>query len=658
MTATGNLLGTAVSGLLAYQRAMAATSHNVSNANTPGYSRQSVLLSADIPSPTSNGFIGNGVTIDTVARAYDQFLTEQVRTTTAGQGQLSAYYNLAKQIDTIVADPQAGLSPALQDFFAAVQTAANDPNATSARQLLLSQANSLANRFHFITDRLNNIQSAANTQISASVAQANSLATSVAQLNQQIYELEGLAAGQPPNDLLDKRDEAIRQLAELVSVSVVPQDNGMLNVFAGNGQALVLGNQSATLSVVQNKFDPETLDVGYSFGGGSVMDITDKITGGKMGGAIEFRDGLLKDSKNQLGRVALGVSAAFNAQHQLGLDQNNALGGNFFTDLGTQAAVASRNNNPATNISFTGTVTAVGALQASDYRIDYSAGVYSVVRLSDNTVVSSGAAAAVDLTATEGFSLAAVITTAPVDGDSFLLRLTEPAAENFDVGISQTTQIALAGPLRSSATLTNVGNGAITAGDVTNTTNLPLAAPITLTFNPNALGAGIPGFTVTNGPGGTLAYNPATEAAGKTFTFASYGGYTFSISGVPSTNDTFTIANNTNATSDNRNALKLASLQTTPTLINGTAGPTASFLGAYSNLVADVGSRTRLAEIDQQAQQVLLTQATESQSNVAGVNLDEEAANLVRFQQAYQAAAQMISASQTVFNTLLTATRG
>ena len=664
MTATGNLLGTAVSGLLAYQRAMAATGHNVSNANTPGYSRQTSVLTAQSPLPSGGGFIGTGVTVETVTRAYDQFLTAQLRTTTSGQGQLSTSYALSKQIDNIVADPQAGLSPALQDFFAALQTVADDPNASSARQLLLSQATSLTNRFHYLADRFNNLASSVNTQISSTISQANALGSSIAKMNQQIYELEGAYAGQPPNDMLDKRDEAIRQLSELVAVRVVSQDNGMQNVFIGNGQGLVIGNQAAVLSATQNEFDPETLDVSYSFGGGTVANITHNITGGKLGGVIDFRDGLLKTTMDQLGRVALGLSDAFNAQHRLGLDQGNALGQDFFTDLGTQVAVDNRTNNVATNITLTGTVTDIGALKASDYRIDFSAGIYNVVRMSDNTVVSASASAAVDLTATEGFSIAAAMVTAPTNGDSFMLRFTAPAAKNFGVSITQSSQIALAAPLRSSATLTNTGNGAITQGAVSNTLNLPMGAPLTLTFSPNALGAGVPGFTVAGGVFGPLAYNPATEFAGKSFTLAApgpaagYGSYTFSISGTPSTNDTFIIGNNTNAASDNRNALKLVGFQTNPTLINGAAGPTVSILGAYTNLVADVGTRTRQADIDHQAQQALLNQAVESQSNIAGVNLDEEAANLVRFQQAYQAAAQMVSASQTMFATLLSVTRG
>lgn len=655
MTATGNLLGTAVSGLLAYQRALATAGHNVSNVNTPGYSRQQIELSTRPPLTSSAGFIGNGVNIDTVTRAYDQFLTTQLRTTTSGQGQVGAYYDLSRQIDNIVADPQAGLAPALQGFFGAVQSLSSDPGSSAARQVLLSQANSLVNRFHYIDDRLDNLRDSANTQVRATVAQINTLGQSIAQMNQQVYELRA-AAGQPPNDLLDKRDEAIRQLAELVSVHVVAQENGALNVFIGNGQSLVLANQAAALNVMQNQFDPENLDIGFSFAGGPVTNITQNLAGGKLGGALEFRDGLLKNTTDQLGRVAVGLSAVFNAQHRLGLNQNNALGGDFFSDLGTQQSIASRNNNSTTNIVLTGVVTDVGALKASDYRLDYNAGTYTLNRVADNTVVGVSAVPTFNLTATEGFTVSAVGATVS-DGDSFLLRFTAHAARDTGLLLTQSTQIAAAAPLRTRAANANAGNGAITPGNVSSAASLPLAAPITLTFDPNALGAGIPGFTVVGGPGGTLAYNPATEAAGKSFTFAGYGGFTFSVAGVPVNGDQFVVENNTGGFGDNRNALALAALQTNPTLINGASGPTASLLGAYAQMVSDVGARTQQADIDNQTQQTLLTQAQEGWSNVAGVNLDEEAANLIKFQQAYQASAQVINAASLIFDTLLSAVR-
>jgi len=341
----------------------------------------------------------------------------------------------------------------------------------------------------------------------------------------------------------------------------------------------------------------------------------------------------------------------------LGLNQGNALGGDFFTDQSTQQSVANRANAGSTDYTFTGTVTDIGALQASDYRIGYLAGTYTVTRLSDNTVVGSSAVFPIDLTATEGFSIAAAGTTIS-DGDSFLLRMVGNGARDFGVAVNQTSEIAAAAPLRARIAIANTGDGKITQGSVSNASNLPLGASITLTYDVNALGAGIPGFTVVGGPGGTLAYDPATESAGKSFTFAGYGGYTFKVSSVPASGDQFIIENNTNATSDNRNMLQVIALQASPKMINGVSGPTSSFEGTYSQLVSDVGSYTRQSDVDLQAQNTLLNQATESWSNISGVNLDEEAANLIRFQQAYQASAQLVNAARTVFDSLLAAARG
>ncbi len=656
MSTTGNLLGTAVSGLLTYQRSMATTGHNISNVNTPGYSRQRAEVSTRPPLGTTAGFVGNGVNMDTVRRSYDQFLTVQLRSTTAGSGDLTAYYEMARQIDNVVADPQAGLTPALQEFFHAVQSVSADPNSSSARQVLLSQATSLTNRFHYLDERLSNLQASVNTRIRNSTAQVNSLGQSIALLNQQIYEAQSHAGGQPPNDLLDQRDEAIRKLSELVAVSTVTQDDGMVNVFIGNGQTLVLAGDSATLSILQNEYDPESLDIGFSFAGGNVTNITDNLTGGELGGVLRFRSELLTTSAAELGRVAVGLSTAINAQHALGLDQNNALGGDFFTDQTTSAALASRNNNVATDVAYTVTVTNIAELEASDYRLDYNAGNYTVTRLSDNAVVYSGAAGAIDLTATEGFSLTPAGATIN-NGDSYLIKPVSNGASGFGFELTSTTQVAAAASLRTGMDISNLGNAKISQGSVSNTTNIPLGAAITLTYDPNALGAGIPGFTVTNGPGGTIAYDPATESSGKTFTFAAYGGFSFTISGTPQTGDVFTIANNTSGGGDNRNALALLDLQSSKTMINGASGPTASFETTYSLLVADVGARTRQAEIDQHAQQTLMQQANESWSNLSGVNLDEEAADLVKFQQAYQASAQVIAVAQSIFDTLIGAIR-
>lgn len=651
--AGSDILGVGISGLLAFQRQLATTGHNISNANTEGYSRQLVELSAQNPQFAGNGYIGSGVQVTAVRRAYSDFLTTQVRGATTANSQLQVYHDLASQVDNLLADPQAGLTPSLQRFFDAMQVVANDPASIPARQVLLSEANALADRFHYLDRRLEDMRQGVNTQINSVVNEINSIASGIAAANRQIVDATGYGGGQPPNDLLDKRDALVAQLAQRVAVTAVPQDDGALNVFIGNGQTLVTGGTSSSLSIVSNPYDATRSEVGYTTGGVTAM-ISDYLTGGTLGAALDFRGQILDPAQNALGRVAQGLMATFNAQHRLGMDLNGNINLDFFSDTTATSprVLGNTNNTGAPAAVIAASIGNVNALTTSDYRLDRGAGGYTLTRLSDNTVtnlaVFPGGAETVD-----GITLS-LSSGAIAIGDSFLVQPTRRGANDIAVAIGDATRVAAAVPLRTGATTdanglpTNTGSGKISAGTVSNTTNLLLAAGITLTFD-----GGTNEFIVTNGPGGTIAYNPATDSGGKQFTFASYGGVTFTISGVPADGDSFVIANNTGGVSDNRNALQLGDLRNQLTLANGSA----TYQGAYGQLVTDVGTTTRRAEINKGAQESLLQQVTEARDAVSGVNLDEEAANLVRFQQAYQAAAQVISISDAMFQTLIDAVR-
>lgn len=647
--ATGDILGIGVSGLLAFQRSLATTGHNISNVNTPGYSRQRVDLVSNQPQASGNGFIGTGVQSSTVQRIYDNFLTGQVRSATSANSQLQTYSSLAGQVDNLLADPTSGLNPGLQGFFDAVHTATADPASIPARQVLLSQANTLTNRFHYLDQRLSDLRQGINTQITTSVAAINNLASGIAKLNQQIVLAKGLAGGQPPNDLLDQRDALVAKLSEQVSVTSVDQNDGAQNIFIGTGQTLVVGGNASTLSVVGNPYDVTRYEVALSTG--AITSITsDYITGGTLGGALDFRKEMLDPAQNALGRVAIGLATTFNDQHKLGQDLKGVLGQDFFNALGS----ISPKVYSTSAATLTASVSNVNALTTSDYRLDYNGANYTLTRLSDNAVISSVPFGAFPQTiASEGLTL--TLTAGAVAGDSFLIQPTRTAAKDVSVVTSDPTRIALAGPLvtreatNANGLPTNLGTGKISAGNVTNTTALPLAAPITLTFN-SATNL----FNVVGGPGGTIAYNPATDSAGKSFTFAGFGGVTFSLSGVPSNGDSFTINNNTNGVSDNRNGLLLADLRNQTKLANSSA----TYAGAYGQLIADVGSTASRVDVSASAQKALLNNVTASRDSVSAVNLDEEAANMLRFQQAYQAAAQVISVSNTLFQTLITAVRG
>ncbi len=649
-----SILDNGVSGLLAARRGLTTAGHNISNANTPGFSRQRVDFGPRTPQASGNGFVGKGVEVIGIRRIFDSFITEQVRSSTSGSEQIQAFQELSAQVDNLLADPDGGLSPALQDYFSSLQELSSDPSSLASRQVLLGNAESLAQRFHSMAARLGDLRTETNERLRSVVAEVNAIAQGVADLNQQIVVSQGASNGQPANDLLDQRDELIRQLSERINVRTLLQDDGALNVSVGSGQSLVAGTSVGTLDVVRNDFDPGREEVALTIGSTSVP-ISDFLTGGELAGILDFRDQILNVTENSIGRVAIGLAVEVNLQHQLGVDLNGLAGADFFQPLDSSAPniLASQQNTGAPPPQFTATVTDIAALTTSDYQLDYDGTDYTFTRLSDNNVTTlttfPGGAETVD-----GITLGAVTSGAFASGDSFVIQPTRRAARSFNLAVDNPRTIAAAAPLRTAVAVANLGSGTIGGESVTNTTNLPLSGSggaITLTFGPNALGAGVPGFAVTNGPGGTLAYNPATESAGKSFTFAGFGGVSFNVGGVPQSGDSFTIGDNSNGVGDNRNALLLAGIQNTNVLTGGNS----SLEEGYGQLVTEVGTLTRQAEISVAVQDTLLRQVTERREASSGVNLDEEAANLLRFQQAYQASAQVISTANQLFADLINA---
>ena len=643
----GDVLGTAISGLLASQRGLATTGHNVANVNTEGYSRQRLDLATRSPQKSGNGFIGTGVQGTNVRRVFDQFLTDQVRTGTTNFARADRFYEFARQVDNLLAEPNGGLAPALQDFFDAVQQLAADPASTSTRQVLLSEAEGLQQRFHTLDRRLQEIERGVDDRLGVLTTEINALAEGVAKLNRDILVAEGTAQGRPANDLRDQRDELVRELAVRVDVTTLEQDNGALNVFVGTGQALVVDTTALRLDMVANEFDPTRSEVGLTAGGGTVV-ISDFLRGGELAGVLGFRRDVLDDARNGIGQVAIGLSSFVNTQHRLGLDLDGVLGRDFFNDIAATAPQALPSNQNAPPLAQVGvSVTDPGALTASDYLLEYDGANYTLTRLSDNALVSTFATFP---QAVEGMTL--TLTGATAAGDRFLVRPTNSAAREFALALSDPRQVAAALPLRVQTDVTNAGTGKVELDAVATASGLPLSAgggPITLTFDANAAGVGVSGFIVSAPPGGSLAYDPATESAGKTFTLFGFGDVSFTVTGAPLDGDRFTLEDSAGAVGDNGNALVLAEQQVTGMLNNGTA----TYEDTYGQLVAAVGATTRQAEINRDAQEGLLDQVVASREAVSGVNLDEEAANLLRFQQAYEANARLISAADSMFQSLL-----
>lgn len=646
-----SLLSIGKSGLLAAQVGLATTGNNITNAGVTGYSRQ-VAIQVDTPTQDKGfGFVGTGTEVAAVRRYYDNFLATQLRNAESSQASLDVYNKQISQIDNLLADPTAGLSPALQDFFNGVQDATSNPASAASRQAMLSSAESLAARFQGMSARLSEIASGVNGQIVSNVGEINSFARQIAELNNTIAGLT--TDGKAPNDLLDHRDALLTELNKLVKTTVTPGDNNTLTVQMGTGQPLVLGNRSFTLGTSTSPTDVSRVTVGYLADNGGFSPLPDRVlTGGQLGGLLEFRNGAMDRAQNSLGQVAAAIAVSFNAQHQLGQDQNGAPGTPFFGPINAYVGTNS-NNLPTSTANVTAVVKDAAGLTASDYSVDYDGTNFSVKRLSDGKVTQINPFPQTEPQVIDG--VAYTITGAPAANDNFLVRPTYNAASDFDVVIDDRTKIALAAPISTAAPTTNAGNGKITAGTVDANYLTPgnaLTAPVTLTFDKatNTLSGFPAGQDVTVTVNGASTVYPAGTPVPYTDGAAlSFGGVSVAISGTPANLDKFTIGPNISGVGDSRNGALLAALQTKNTMDNGNA----NFQTTYAQMVNYVGNKAREAQIGGAAADAAVAQATNAQQSVSGVNLDEEAANLLRYQQAYQASGKVMQVASQLFDTLL-----
>ena len=652
---SGDLFSIGTSGLLAFQRALSTVSHNIANANTEGYSRQSADLVSRPPQANGDGFIGTGVEVSTVRRSYDAFVERSVRTSTSATAEFEAFHALASQLDNVVANSDTGVSASLQRFFNAVQDVADTPASPSARQVMLSEGEQLAIQFNELASWMDNVRGQVNNELRNGVNQINEYSRAIAELNQNIVVEQG-RTGQPPNDLLDQRDTLIKQMSEWVSVNTLQQDDGAVNVLIGSGQALVTANKATSLTVIPQAGDPKQLDIAVQGTGGIQVPITSQMSGGRIGGVLNFRDQMLDPASNSLGLTAVGLGTFVNEQHRRGMDLDGVLGLDVFSVAQPQVLTVA--GNPA-NVAVA--FDDVTQLSNADYKLRFNAGAWELSNsLTGQAIPMTGTGTAADPFIAEGMSIE--ISGAPVNGDTYLLRPTRNGAIEMQMLLANSRQIAAAAPVRSVANITNTGTGDISAGTVTDIDNPvfqatpgQLTPPVMVRFT-SATSYDLYDNTNPVAPAlleAGIAYDPATGGE----LFPTPGGldhgYRMQIIGAPVAGDEFSTEYNTDGIGDNRNALLLAGLATEKLLYAGSASVTDS----YNKMVADVGTGTKQAEINSLAQQRILDQTMATREAISGVNLDEEAANLVRYQQAYQAAAQVIATAGTLFDTLLSAVR-
>ena len=627
-----DLLKVGLSALISQQRALTTTSNNIANANTPGYTRQRVELVQRQAQRVGSDFLGTGVDISTVRRLSDELLAGQLRSASGSFGRTDAFVSFAESLDNMLADSNTGLTATMQSFVNSLQDVANDPSSSSSRQALLAEANNLVSRFKSMDQQLTQISDEVRTRLTATADSVTTIGKQLADINKQLIEAGSASGKASPSDLLDKRDQLLEQLSGLVQVSTAQQRDGTTSVFIGSGQVLVLGSDSATVKVTSSTTDPLQPQIVLS-GLGPNVNVTQFITGGELGGTLDFSREMLAPARSQLGRIVVGLVDTVNQVHRSGIDAEGQLGGDFFSIAGPEAFPAGTNAGTG---SVAVTITGVAALEPTNYKLSYDGTNYTLQRVDNGAVVPmTGAGTGANPFTAEGLSI--VISGAPAANDQFFVKPLEHVAGTMQLLVTRPADIAAAAPTRTIAALGNVGTASISAGQVIDATDANLLSTATIQF--------IDATTYSVNGAGAFAYTSGGNI--------DINGTRVQVTGVPAAGDQFVIQANSGGTGDNRNIQTMIDR-----LGQGVFSGNISLQTATAALITDVGSRTAEITTQRDVQQSVLNQSKDRLESVRGVNLDEEAADMLKFQQLYQAAAKMMTVADTLFQTVLAALRG
>jgi len=633
-----DIFSTSVSGLLAFQRALTVTSNNISNVATPGYSKENANFTERPGQAYSSGYIGSGTAIDSVTRSYDELLAGQVRSSQSSFSGFDTYATQAAQIDNMLSDKKTGLTVSLQNFINAYQTVANSPSTTAQRQALLSQANGISQQMQNYNTQLQTYAGGIEQGIGSAITQINTLTDGIAKLNQQIAS--GLAStGQTPNQLMDQRDQMLDQLSQYISVNTATQADGSMNVYVGTGQPLVIGATTQKLQATPNQYNASENQVSLVGGGGLTTDITSSITGGQLGGLLAVRDQVLRPAENALGQFSVGLATLTNQAQAAGIDLTGAAGKPMFAVGGVISTSSSVNTGTA---SVTTTRTNLASLTTDDYILRQSGGAWTLTDESTGQPVTmTGTGTAADPFMAAGLSL--VVAGTAANGDSFEIRPTAGASAGMSMLLTSPAQIAVASSIQTTGAAANTGSGAVSSSVVSDP-SIWVPGNYTISFTSATA------YQVTDAANNVVGTGNYTSGTPITFNGASV-----KITGSPATGDKFNVgAAGASNVGDNSNAFALIDSLNAKKLNGGTT----SLGSVANNLVSQVGVQTQQAQANASAQKAVNASANDTRNNLSGVNLDEEAAKMVQYQQAYSACAQLIQASNTMFNTLISAIKG
>ncbi|MET0327525.1 MAG: flagellar hook-associated protein FlgK [Luteimonas sp.] len=622
------MLSTGSSALLAFQRSLGTISHNVANATTEGYSRQRVDLAARAGTPQAGGgYIGQGVDVARLQRLADGLVFGRQIDSSGEVGRLSSLSSMATRIDSLFSDGSTGLSQPFNAFFNATRGVSADPTSTSARSAMLAAAQALTTRWNSLDNQLATIEAETEASLIGKIGDANQLMQEIANLNASIA-----ASGHSVTpDMLDQRDLRVGKLAAITGASVVRADDGSLNVYTLGGQPLVLGARASTLTTQQDPYQPDRRQLALDTGNGTPIRLADSNISGGLGGMLEFRSRVLDPARAELGRLATVFASEFNAAQRAGVDSNGDIGGDLFTFAPPRVAGNTANTGSA---AFQTAITDAGALTGHDLTLRFDGSSWTAQRSDTGAQVAmTGSGTAADPFVVDGVSL--VMSGSAAAGDRFALRPTADAAGSLKLAITDPAKIAAAGPMTSSRDLANLGNAQVASTTVTNATAFASFTGANIEFLDSTQ------YTV-NGAG-PFAWTPGSPIDDPD------GAWSITLSGTPSPGDGFSLGRTPARSSNNANALAFSGLDTAGTLNGGTVSLTVG----VSELVSRAGVEARHASLGLEAQRAIDAQVTAERESVSGVNLDEEAANLMKFQQAYQAAAQVLKTADTLFQTLL-----
>ncbi|HDS1038097.1 TPA: flagellar hook-associated protein FlgK [Stenotrophomonas maltophilia] len=623
-----SVLSTGTSALLAFQRALATTSHNVANINTPGYSRQKVDFATATPQNHGYGDVGNGTRIVDIRRAADQLAISRLLDSSGELARLKQLSGMADRVNALFSDAATNVAGVWSNFFDSVSGLSSNAAGSADRQNMLDGAKALANRFSQLNTQLNNLNGEVNNGLMAGATEVNRLASEIAQINGAI----GTNIANAAPDLLDRRDQLISQLIGYTGGTAVIQDGGIMNVYTAGGNALVVGTTASKVTTVADPYQPERLQLALQTQGGTIT-LDPKAVGGQIGGLLEFRDTVLTPAQAELGKLAVGLAETFNSTHRQGVDLYGQMGGDFF-NLGDPRVTGNASNTGSATL--TATYGDISKLDAQNIVLKYD-GTNWLASRSDTgaSVPLTGTGTAADPLVINGVQL--VVGGTPATNDRFLLQPTAGVAGSLEVAITDPSRIAAAAAVKGAAALANTGTGKLSGVTVTNANNANLRNPAAIVFTSATT------YTIDGGA-------PQTYTPGQTI---SANGWSFVLDGAPKTGDTFNITPTPAGSSDNSNATKLSKVEDAKSFNGGTV----TLNGALGGLTTQVGAAARSAEYSLGAQQVITDQAQTARDEVSGVNLDEEAADMLRLQQAYQAASQLISTADNMFQTILGAVR-